>query len=128
MTLGLIFCLSSMITISMYLTRWPLKWTQKYGSTFIGIASMLDAITSGCMFLSVAVFGGQCWRRDWLLYPNYNYLSWSYGFAVISFFGFALSAYLLYQEHIDVKEQKKQEKNLVMQMQTQLGPGSHAYV
>ena len=32
------------------------------------------------------------------------------------------------KEHIDVKEQKKEEKNLVMQMQTQLGPGSHAYV
>ena len=36
------------------------------------------------IFWAVFVFGIMCWSRDWLLNPNFNYLSWSYAFAVIS--------------------------------------------
>jgi hypothetical protein len=48
------------------------------------------------LFLAVAIFGGECWRRDWLMYPNFNYLSWSYGLAVISMFFHAFAAFFVY--------------------------------
>lgn len=37
-----------------------------------------------CIFFAVLVFGVMCWSRHWLLNPNFNYLSWSYAFAVVA--------------------------------------------
>lgn len=48
----------------------------------LGLSFFFNAVKTFCVFLAVAVFGGQCWRRDWLLYPNFNHLSWSFAFAV----------------------------------------------
>jgi hypothetical protein len=48
------------------------------------------------LFLAISIFGGECWRRDWLMYPNYNYLSWSYGLAVISMFFHGFAAFFVY--------------------------------
>lgn len=45
----------------------------------------INCILGGFLFLAVAIFGGNCYRRDWLLYPSFNVLSWSYAFAVIAF-------------------------------------------
>ena len=75
------------------------------------------------MFLAVAIFGGQCWRREWLMYPNYNYLSWSYGLAVISFMFHTLGAFFLYLDACSGYKMRKESRNLVMQMQP--NPQSH---
>lgn len=48
------------------------------------------------LFLAVAIFGGQCWRRDWLMYPVFNYLSWSYGFACLACLFHGLGASFIY--------------------------------
>ena len=48
------------------------------------------------LFLSICIFGGKCWDRDWLLYPNYNYVSWSYAFAVFSCMGHIVATIFLY--------------------------------
>ena len=37
------------------------------------------------------VFPIYCWNRDYLLYPNYNYLSWSYAAALASILSFLAS-------------------------------------
>lgn len=50
------------------------------------------------MFFSIAIFGGSHTRRDWLMYPNFNYLCWSYGLACLSFFFHAFAAIFLYKE------------------------------
>lgn len=47
---------------------------------------MIDPVLlhiAASLLLAVVVFGTMCWSRSWLLNPNYNYLSWSYAFAVI---------------------------------------------
>lgn len=48
------------------------------------------------IFLGVAVFGGKCWDRSWLMYPNFNHLSWAYGLAVVSFFFHVFAAIFLF--------------------------------
>ena len=48
------------------------------------------------MFLSVIIFYAQCWARDWLLYPNWNYPSWSYAFACFTCVGHCIAAIFLY--------------------------------
>lgn len=68
------------------------------------------------MFLAVAVFGGSHFRRDWLMYPNFNYLSWGYGLAVISFFFHAFASVALYKEARLSYELRRESKNLIMQM------------
>ena len=84
MTLGLIFSCLAQITATLLLTRWPLNFVFRYQWQLLGLCGVFNAAKTFSLFLAVAVFGGQCWRRDWLLYPNFNYLSWSYAFAVIS--------------------------------------------
>lgn len=71
------------------------------------------------MFFAVAVFGASHVRRDWLEYPNWNYLSWAYGLAVLSFFFHAFASIALYKEANQSYELRRESKNLVMQMHPQ---------
>jgi hypothetical protein len=48
------------------------------------------------LFLAVAVFGGEAYRKDWMMYPQYNFISWSYGLAVISMFLHCFAAAAIY--------------------------------
>ena len=45
--------------------------------------------------ITLQIFPSYCWSRDYLLYPNYNYLSWSYAAGLLSVIAlsFASAAY-----------------------------------
>ena len=47
------------------------------------------------VILTLQIFPAYCWSRDYLLYPNYNYLSWSYAAGLLSVIAlsFASAAY-----------------------------------
>ena len=47
--------------------------------------------------LQIVIFGASCWDRDWLLYPNYNYVSWSFAFALFSCACHICAALLMYK-------------------------------
>lgn len=83
--------------------------------------------TAFFLFLAVAIFGGNAYRRDWLMYPRFNVLSWSYALAVVAFMILGLAALLLYKEARKSYELRREAKNLVMQMQVQVPghPGGH---
>ena len=55
-----------------------------------------DLFSAVLLFLSLCIFGGMCWDRDWLLYPNYNYVSWSYAFVVFACIGHIIAAVFLF--------------------------------
>lgn len=40
----------------------------------------MDLVSFLLLIVAVTVFAICCWSRQWLLYPNYNYLSWSADF------------------------------------------------
>ena len=69
------------------------------------------------LFLSICIFGAECWDRDWLLYPNYNYVSWSYAFATFSTLGHIIASIFMYIDCTQAKERKERNKALIMQMQ-----------
>jgi hypothetical protein len=48
------------------------------------------------LFLGVSIFGGEAYRRDWMMYPQYNYISWSYGLCVCSMFFHIFAAAAIY--------------------------------
>jgi hypothetical protein len=80
------------------------------------------------MFFGVLIFGCNAYRRDWLMYPKFNVLSWSYAFAVVSMMILGLAALLLYKESKMSYERRREAKNLVTQMQmheTGSIPSSH---
>lgn len=76
------------------------------------------------MFLAVAIFGGCAYRRDWLMYPKFNVLGWSYALAVVTFMLLALAAIIFRRESKEAYEMRGEQKNLVMQMEMQ-EPGYH---
>ncbi|KAL0281265.1 UNVERIFIED_CONTAM: hypothetical protein PYX00_002301 [Menopon gallinae] len=115
-TLGLILNFASQIIIALELIRWPLKFVLRYEYLLSSIAFVCNATCSVLVFLAVAIFGGQAWRRDWLMYPNFNYLSWSYGFACLSFMFHGVAALFVYLDARRNYEIKKESKNLVVQM------------
>ncbi|EEB14475.1 conserved hypothetical protein [Pediculus humanus corporis] len=115
-TLGLILSFITQIIVALELIRWPLKIVLKYEYLFSSIAFVCSALTAALLFLAVAIFGGQSWRRDWLMYPTYNYLSWSYGFACLAFMFHGVAALFIYLDARKNYEIKKESKNLVVQM------------
>ncbi|GAB6020197.1 hypothetical protein CHUAL_002918 [Chamberlinius hualienensis] len=91
MSVALLLALGALACISIVLMRFFLK----YEWIVLGFTWILQLLAAGFIFLSVAVFGGKCWDRSWLLYPNFNHLSWSYGLSVIAMFIFGFSAILM---------------------------------
>lgn len=122
-TMAFLLSCFAFITISLIWIRWPLKFVLQYEWILSSVAFVCDAVASGLLFLAVSVFGGQCWRRDWLMYPNFNHLSWSYALAVVSFFFHGFAAYFLYLDARTGYRLRKESRNLVMQMQP--NPQSH---
>ncbi|CAG9575835.1 unnamed protein product [Danaus chrysippus] len=116
-TLGLMFSFTSQVLLACVIIRMPLRTVLRYEWIFVSAAFVLVALSSLFLFLAVAIFGGNCYRRDWLLYPSFNVLSWSYAFAVIAFILFGLAAILLFLESRKLYELRLEAKNLVAQMQ-----------
>ncbi|CAK1599844.1 unnamed protein product [Parnassius mnemosyne] len=116
-TLALMLSLTAQVLLAGVIVRWPLRIVLRYEWIFVSSAFIMVAISSLFLFLAVAIFGGNCYRRDWLLYPSFNVLSWSYAFAVIAFFLFGIAAILLFLEARKLYELRSEAKNLVAQMQ-----------
>lgn len=71
------------------------------------------------MFLGICVFGGNAYRQDWLMYPKFNVLSWSFSLAVLACLFLGLAAAVLRKEAQKSYELRSEAKNLVMQMEMQ---------
>ncbi|GBP63251.1 hypothetical protein EVAR_56632_1 [Eumeta japonica] len=116
-TLALMLSLLAQIVLACVVVRWPLRTVLRYEWICVSFAFICVALSSSFLFLAVAIFGGNAYRRDWLLYPSFNVLSWSYAFAVIAFMIFGVAAVLLYFEAQKLYELRREAKNLVAQMQ-----------
>lgn len=91
---------------------------------------MFSVILALFLFLAVLIFGCNAYRRDWLMYPKFNVLSWSYAFAVVAMFILGFAGLLLYRESKKSYERRREAKNLVTQMQmheTASLPSSHRH-
>ena len=105
-TLGLKYTLASNLGVKLYFI---LHYTLATTCTYI-IKFYFSPFIAVLLFLSVCIFGGECWARDWLLYPNYNYVSWSYAFAVFSSLGHIIAAFFMFIDCQKAKERKEKNK------------------
>ncbi|KAI5713933.1 hypothetical protein M8J76_008120 [Diaphorina citri] len=118
-TLAFIFSYSSQIILSGIVVRYPLQMVLTYEYLLTMVSFVLTAASAVLLMFAVLMFPLNCWRRDWLLYPLYNHLSFSYYFALIAFFIHSWAAYVLYKESKRSWEHRKESRNLVMQMYPQ---------
>ncbi|XP_055854805.1 uncharacterized protein LOC129918354 [Episyrphus balteatus] len=118
-TIGFLLAYACLGVLSMIITRLPLKGVLQYEWILTRISFILCAVSSLCMFVAVVIFGCCAYRRDWLMYPKFNVLSWSYSLAVVAFMILGLAAMILYREAKDAYELRGDSKNLVMQMEMQ---------
>jgi membrane-anchored protein YejM (alkaline phosphatase superfamily) len=118
-TLAFLLTFGSLAIMACELVRWPLKFVLQYEWLLTSVSFVGCASSSFLLFLAVAIFGGNAYRQDWLLYPKFNVLSWSYAMAVVAFMILGLASLFLYSEARKAYEQRRESKNLVMQMQMQ---------
>lgn len=123
-TLGFILTFVTLGGLALILMRWPLKIVLQYEWLMTKISFISLAIASVLIFFGVLIFGVNAYRRDWLMYPSFNIISWSFAFAVIAMFIIGVAAALLRREARKSYEIRDQAKNLVMQMEMQ-EPGFH---
>jgi len=119
MTVAFIASVGSLVTLSFVLVRWPMQPVLRYEWRLTGFASVCEAITVVGIFFAVLIFGTMCWSRSWLLNPNFNYLSWSYAFAVVAGGIHLLAALILLHETYESRERKREAQ----QMMHMEGPG-----
>jgi hypothetical protein len=115
-TMSFLLSFGCQVMMALQLVRWPLEFVLQYEWILSTIDFVCVTTTTVFMFLAVAIFGGSHVRRDWLMYPNFNYLCWSYGLAVISFFFHGFAAICLYYEARQSYELRRESRNLIMQM------------
>ncbi|KAF4526167.1 hypothetical protein B566_EDAN008204 [Ephemera danica] len=125
-TTAFILSYTSQILTACQLVRWPLNFVLEYEWLLSGISCIGNAAAAVLLFLAVCIFGGESFRKDWMMYPQYNFISWSYGLAVISMFFHAFAALLIYQDARKNWERRNDDHNLVMQMHP--NPGRNGYM
>lgn len=123
-TLAFILTFVTLGGLALVLIRLPLKIVLQYEWLMTKISFIALAIASFLLFLGVLIFGVNAYRRDWLMYPSFNIISWSFAFAVVAMFLIGVASALLRREAKKAYEIRDQAKNLVMQMEMQ-EPGFH---
>lgn len=118
-TMSFLLSFGAQVIMALQLCRYPLDFVLQYEWILSGISFICTATTTVFMFFAICVFGASHARRDWLLYPNFNYLSWSYGLACLSFFFHLFAALVLAKEAKQSYELRRESRNLIMQMHPQ---------
>ena len=60
--------------------------------------------------------------RNWLMYPQFNHLDWSYYVALASLIFFIIATILLVFETREIRARKKKLNNIIYNMQPRYGP------
>jgi hypothetical protein len=123
-TLAFISTFSTQIVLGFLVTRWPLKFVLSTEMFMTFACCCANGASAFLLFLSVAIFGGQCYRRDWVQYPNFNYMSWGYAFACLAMFIHAFAALALFAEYKSTMERDRgveRDRGMVIPMHPQGG-------
>lgn len=145
-TIAFILSFLSLGILALELVRWPLKIVLQYEWLMTKVSCICLTIGSKCFvnrrffvatiypiilkstgvltFFGIVIFGFNAYRRDWLMYPKFNIISWSFVLAVIALTLLAAAAAILRREYLRAYDVRGQSKNLVMQMEMQ-EPGFH---
>ena len=89
----------------------------RFGYYFLLINVLLDLVTGLVLFTTSLIFCVSCWSRSWLLYPNYNYLSWGWAAVLLSSWAHLASTLLFLSEARKERGQREKNEELLLQLQ-----------
>ncbi|XP_065219229.1 uncharacterized protein LOC135849662 [Planococcus citri] len=115
-TIGLICTLGAQLVLAGVVTRYPLEFILRHEYLLITGSCIASAVTNFCLFMMIIIFPWNCWRRDWLLNPMFNHLSWAYYSLFFSLFFHAIGTNYLYKESRYSWDKRKENRSLIMQM------------
>ncbi|UYV77752.1 hypothetical protein LAZ67_15002155 [Cordylochernes scorpioides] len=72
-----------------------------------------------CGLISIIVFGTLGHGREWMPQPEHNYLSWSFGLAVVGVFFMFVAAVLFFVESVQTRKRLRREEAYAMNSQAQ---------
>lgn len=116
-TLAFIDTFAALVIMACEVCRYPLKFVLRYEWLLTTVSFVAVTASSVFLFFGVVIFGFNAYRRDWLMYPKFNIISWSFGFAVIAMIFLGLAGLILYKDAKIAYERRRESKNLVQQMQ-----------
>ena len=91
-------------------------WLQ-FGSSLLLIIGLLDLLVGVLLSVISLVFAASCWSRSWLLYPNYNYLSWGWAAALLASWAQLASSGLFLTEARSERARKADNEELLFQLE-----------
>ena len=91
-------------------------WLQ-FGSSLLLIIGLLDLLAGVLLSIISLVFAASCWSRSWLLYPNYNYLSWGWAAALLASWTSLASGGLFMAEARAERARKARNEELLFQLE-----------
>ena len=89
----------------------------RFGYYFLLVNVFCDLLTGLIMFTASLIFCFSCWSRSWLLYPNYNYLSWGWAAALLSSWAHLASTILFLAEARKERAKRQENEELLLQLQ-----------
>ena len=101
----------------MILVRYPLPVLLRFGYQLVLLVSVLDFIIGVVLALTTTIFGICCWGREWLMYPNYNHLSWGWVAVLLSSFFHLLSSIMFFKESGLERRRKELNDHLLAQLE-----------
>lgn len=123
-TVGFLLTFFALGVLALEMVRWPLKIVLQYEYIMSKVAYISLLVASCLILLGVTLFGWNAYRRDWLMYPKFNIISWAFYLALFAVIVLAAATSILRREAQRAYDLRGQAKNLVMQMEMQ-EPGFH---
>lgn len=117
LTLGLV--LSSLARILSVAAVWraPRPVWLRFGAAVLAAVASLDLVAGLLLAAASLVFCASCWDRAWLLYPNWNYLSWGWAAALLASWAHAASAGLFLVEARRERGRRAENEELLFQLE-----------
>lgn len=97
------------LVLSLHLCMSPEK-----GVSIIRMIGVLMLFSAVCCTLAVVVFGIKGDGHDWMPDPDHNYLSWSFGLAVVGTFFVYVASILFFIEARGAKKRHRERENQVV--------------
>ena len=95
---------------------------QCYTTSLVSLGNTFIMQINNLLHLFLQIFPYFCWSRDYLLYPNYNYVSWSYASALAAVVCSYASAGALIQERNIADDRQDKNLSLLYQLYPDLDP------
>ena len=89
----------------------------RFGAAVLAAVASLDLVAGLLLAAASLVFCASCWDRAWLLYPNWNYLSWGWAAALLASWAHAASAGLFLVEARREGGRRAENEELLFQLE-----------